>query len=163
MAVAGTAPRRSRGSARAMQLPLLDLPQFSPRYRIRQQGLVLRPDPGGMLAWSWARWSFIPPGAREPPAFPLNNARSDKLGSWPWKALQRRRCLVPTSSLGAAEAARTQGSAPRSHYSIQEGRPFLMAAGGRTYPILPLARLPTASRSSSPTPTPPSVSTTACR
>ena len=62
-----------------MQLPLLDLPDFPPRHRIgiKQRGLILRPngDADGALAWSWARWSLVPPGARELPPYPLNNAR----------------------------------------------------------------------------------------
>lgn len=116
--------------ARGMQLPLLDLPEFPPRHRIgiRQQGLILRPEPGGMLAWSWARWSLVPPGAREPPAYPLNNARSDKLGGWPWKAPQRQRWPVPASGFWEPEKpARAQGVTPWSYYSMQDGRPSLMA------------------------------------
>ena len=27
-------------------------------------------------------------GSQERPAYPLNNARADKLGAWPWKAVQ---------------------------------------------------------------------------
>ena len=73
--------------ARAMQLAVSDLPEFPPRHRIgiKQRGLILRPSTDGPLAWSWARWSLIPPGSREPPAYPLNNARADKLGVWPWE------------------------------------------------------------------------------
>ena len=50
--------------ARAMQLPVDPLPEFPPRHRIgiRQGGLILRPRGEGALAWSWARWSLIPPG-----------------------------------------------------------------------------------------------------
>jgi hypothetical protein len=53
--------------ARAMQLPLRDLPAFQSRHRIgiRRQGLILRPAPDGTLAWSRALWSLIPPGAIE--------------------------------------------------------------------------------------------------
>ena len=60
-----------------MQLSLADLPEFPPRHRIgiKQRGLILRPNGDGPLAWSWARWSLVPPGAKEPPAYPLNNAR----------------------------------------------------------------------------------------
>jgi len=67
--------------ARAMQLPLTDLSEFPPRHRtgIRRWGLILRPQGDGSLIWSWAKWSVIPPSATEPPAYPLNNARSDKL------------------------------------------------------------------------------------
>src|SRR4051794_18790922 len=66
--------------ARAMQLPLDDLPDFAPLHRIgiRQRGLILRPQQNGKLAWSWARWSLVPPGSRELPPYPLNNARADK-------------------------------------------------------------------------------------
>jgi putative SOS response-associated peptidase YedK len=76
-----------------MQLPLTDLPEFPPRHRIgiKQRGLILRPDGDGPLVWSWALWSLIPPGAKEVPAYPLNNVRSDKLKSWPWKAVSRQR------------------------------------------------------------------------
>jgi putative SOS response-associated peptidase YedK len=81
--------------ARAMQLPFEDLPEFPPRHRIgiKQPGLILRPDGDGPLRWSWARWSLVPPGAKEVPPYPLNNARADKLNAWPWKAVQRQRCL----------------------------------------------------------------------
>ena len=77
--------------ARAMQLELTDLPEFPPRHciGIRGRGLILRPDGNGPLVWSWARWSLVPPGSREPPAYPLNNARSDKLATWPWRGVQR--------------------------------------------------------------------------
>ena len=73
--------------ARAMQLPFDDLPDFPPRHRIgiKNRGLILRPTSEGALAWSWARWSLIPPGVMQPPAYPLNNARSDKLATWPWR------------------------------------------------------------------------------
>ena len=52
--------------ARAMQLAVADLPEFPPRHRIgiKQRGLILRPSGDGPLAWSWARWSLVPPGAR---------------------------------------------------------------------------------------------------
>ena len=76
------------GIARAMQLPFADLPELPPRHRIgiHGRGLILRPAGDGLLAWSWARWSLIPPGAKEPLPYPLNNARSDKLAAWPWNA-----------------------------------------------------------------------------
>ena len=63
--------------ARAMQVAVDDLPEFPPRHRIgiKQRGLILRPNRDGPLAWSWARWSLVPPGGRELPAYPLNNAR----------------------------------------------------------------------------------------
>ena len=85
--------------ARAMQLDLADLPDFPPQHRIgiKQRGLILRQDGDGPLVWSWARWSLVPPGAKELPPYPLNNARADKLNSWPWKAVQRQRCLTPAS------------------------------------------------------------------
>jgi putative SOS response-associated peptidase YedK len=116
--------------ARAMQLAVADLPEFPPRYRIgiRQRGLILRPAGDGPLAWSWARWSLVPPGAKEPPAYPLNNARSDKLGTWPWKAVARQRCLIPASGFWEPEKpARAPGSAPWSYYSMKDGRPFFIA------------------------------------
>jgi putative SOS response-associated peptidase YedK len=70
----------------------------------------------------------VPPGAKEPPAHPLNNARSDKLGTWPWKSVQRQRCLVPASGFWEPEKpARAPGSAPWSYYSTKDGRPFFMA------------------------------------
>jgi putative SOS response-associated peptidase YedK len=56
--------------ARAMQLAVADLPEFPPRHRIgiKDRGLILRPNgEEGPLAWSWARWSLIPPGSKEPP------------------------------------------------------------------------------------------------
>ena len=116
--------------ARAMQRPVTGLTDFPPRRRIgiRGRGLILRPDGGGPLVWSWARWSLIPPGAKEPPAYPLNNARSDKLGGWPWKAVARRRCLIPVSGFWEPEKpARAPGNAPWSYYSMQDGRPFFVA------------------------------------
>jgi putative SOS response-associated peptidase YedK len=102
--------------ARALQLPFDDLPDFPPRHRIgvRQRGLILRPaGEDGHLVWSWARWSLVPPGAREVPPYPLNNARSDKLGGWPWKTVRDRRCLVPASGFWEPEKpARAPGAAP---------------------------------------------------
>ena len=91
--------------ARAMQLDIPYLPEFSPRHRIgiKNRGLILRPTSDGPLTWSWARWSIILPGAKELPAYPLNNARSDNLNSWPWKALQRRRCLIPVSPASGSQ------------------------------------------------------------
>jgi putative SOS response-associated peptidase YedK len=116
--------------ARALQLPLTpDLPEFPPRHRIgiRRQGLILRPDKDGALIWSWARWSLIPPLSREVPPYPLNNARSDKLAGWPWKAVKHQRCLVPASGFWEPEKpARAKGTAPWSYYSLQDGRPFFM-------------------------------------
>lgn len=38
------------------------LDRRSHRIGIKQRGLILRPDPDGELAWSWARWSLVPPG-----------------------------------------------------------------------------------------------------
>src|SRR4051812_28781689 len=85
--------------ARAMQLPLADLPEFPPLHRIgiKQRGLILRPRHDGQLAWSWARWSLVPPGSRELPPYPLDNVRADKLDQWPWRAVQRQHCLIPAS------------------------------------------------------------------
>ena len=100
--------------ARAMQLPLLDLPEFPPRHRIgiTDPGLILRPQKDGPLAWFWARWGLIPFGSNSKP-LPFNNARSDKLGSWPWKGVQRQRCLVPASGFWEPEKpAREKGVAP---------------------------------------------------
>lgn len=116
--------------ARRMQLPLTDLPEFPPRHRIgiRNRGLILRPDGDGPLVWSWAKWSLIPPGAKEVPAYPLNNARSDKLASWPWKAVSRQRCLIPVSGFWEPEKpAKAPGSAPWSYYSMRDERPFFVA------------------------------------
>ena len=116
--------------ARAMQLAVADLPAFPQRHRIgiRQQGLILRPAGSGPLAWSWARWSLVPPGGREPPPYPLNNARSDKLDAWPWRGVQRQRCLIPASGFWEPEKpAGAKGVAPWSYYAMTDGRPFLMA------------------------------------
>jgi putative SOS response-associated peptidase YedK len=116
--------------ARAMQLAVADLPQFAPVHRIgiRQRGLILKPAAAGPLAWSWARWSLVPPGAREIPPYPLNNARADKLGAWPWKAVQRQRCFIPASGFWEPEKpAREKGVAPWSYYSMKVGQPFFMA------------------------------------
>jgi putative SOS response-associated peptidase YedK len=40
--------------ARAMQLPLADLPEFAPQHRIsiKDRGLILRPSRDGPLKWS---------------------------------------------------------------------------------------------------------------
>ena len=116
--------------ARAMQLSLLDLPEFPPRHRIgiKQRGLILRPNGDGPLAWSWARWSLVPPWTKQIPPYPLNNARADKLGAWPWKAVQRQRCLIPASGFWEPEKpAREKGVAPWSYYCMTDGRPFFMA------------------------------------
>ena len=88
-----------------MQLPLADLPDFPQQHRIgiKQRGLILRPDGDDWLIWSWARWSLVPPGAKEPPPYPWNNARSDKLATWPWKAVQRQRCLILASGFWEPE------------------------------------------------------------
>ena len=61
-------------------------------------------------AWSW--WSLVPPRAKEPPAYPLNDARSDKLGTSPWKSVQRHLCLVPAS--GFWETTSPRRSCPGS-------------------------------------------------
>src|SRR3954454_10777434 len=116
--------------ARAMQLPLDDLADFPPLHRIgiKQRGLILRPQEDGALTWSWARWSLVPPGSRELPPYPLNNARADKLDQWPWRAVQRQRCLIPASGFWEPEKpARAKGVAPWSYYSLIEGRPFFLA------------------------------------
>lgn len=117
--------------ARAMQLPLdVGLPEFPPRHRIgiKQRGLILRPRQNGTLGWFWARWSLVPPMSREVPPYPLNNARSDKLGTWPWKMVQQGRCLVPASGFWEPEKpARAKGTAPWSYYSMKKGEPFFMA------------------------------------
>ena len=116
--------------ARAMQRPVTDLTDFPPRHRIRirGRGLILRPGGDGALIWSWARWSLIPPGTKESPAYPLNNARSDKLTAWPWKPVTPQRCLIPVSGFWEPEKlARAQGSAPWSYYSMKDGRPFFVA------------------------------------
>ena len=116
--------------ARAMQCPVTDLTDFPPLHRIgiRRRGLILRPAGEGPLVWSWARWSVIPPGVKEPSAYPLNNARSDKLGGWPWKGLSRQRCLIPVSGFWEPEKpARAPGNAPWSYYSMRDGRPFFVA------------------------------------
>jgi putative SOS response-associated peptidase YedK len=77
--------------------------------------LILRPRENGQLAWSWARWSLVPPNSRERPPYPLNNARADKLDQWPWRAVQRRRCLIPASGFWEPEKpARAKGVAPWS-------------------------------------------------
>ena len=78
---------------------------------------------------SWARWSLTPLGSKEnPPSFPLNNARADKLSAWPWRAVQRHRCLIPASGFWEPEKlAREKGVAPWSYYSMTDGRPFFMA------------------------------------
>ena len=98
--------------ARAMQLPLDDLPEFPPRHRIgiKQRGLILRPSGDGPLAWSWARWSLVPPGSKVPPAYPLNNARADKLGGMAVEG--RPAAALPDPGervLGAGEASQGAG------------------------------------------------------
>ena len=118
--------------ARAMQLALADLPEFLPRHciGITDRGLILRSRKDGPLAWSWARWSLIPRGSREPPAYPLNNARSDKLDTWPWRAVQRQRCLIPATGFwGAREAG--QGAWERALVLLQHaGRPTVLPGSG---------------------------------
>ena len=116
--------------ARAMQLLFADLPEFPPRHRIdiRGRGLILRPAGDGPLIWSWAQWSLIPPGTKEPPANPLNNARSDKLMGWPWKVVSRQRCLIPVCGFWEPEKpARAPGNAPWSYHSLKDGQPFFVA------------------------------------
>ena len=116
--------------ARAMQLPFDDLPDFPPRHRIgiKDRGLILRPRKDGSLAWSWALWGLIPFGSHERPLHQFNNARSDKLGIWPWRGVQRKRCLVPASGFWEPEKpGRTAGKTPWSYYSMKDGRPFFMA------------------------------------
>ena len=116
--------------ARAMQLPFDDLPDFPPRYciGIKDRGLILRPRKDGFLAWYSALWGLIPFGSHERPLHPFNNARSDKLGIWPWRGVQRKRCLVPASGVWEPEKpAREKGAAPWSYYSMMDGRPFFMA------------------------------------
>ena len=72
--------------ARALQFELpTEFPNSTPLFRIgiKQRGLILRPVKDGALAWSWARWSLIPPFGKDMPPYPLNNARADKLSGWP--------------------------------------------------------------------------------
>jgi putative SOS response-associated peptidase YedK len=115
--------------ARAMKLDLADLPEFPPRHRIgiRQRGLILRPtaearSPGPGHGGAWCR------RVRRRCRRTLNNARADKLNAWPWKAVQRQRCLIPASGFWEPEKpARAKGAAPLSYYSMKDGRPFLMA------------------------------------
>ena len=79
--------------------------------------------PGPGRAGAWCRRA-----AKELPPYPLNNARADKLGAWPWKAVQRQRCLIPASGFWEPEKlAREKGVAPWSYYSMTDGRPFFMA------------------------------------
>ena len=116
--------------ARAMQLAVADLPEFPPQHRIgiKQRGLILRPVENGTLAWSWARWSLTPLGSMDQRPYPLNNARADKLGAWPWPPVQRQRCLTPATGFWEPEKlAREKGVAPWSYYSMTDGRPFFMA------------------------------------
>lgn len=117
--------------ARAMRVHSVpDLPAFPPRHRIgiRQRGLILRCDGDDGLEWSWARWSLIPLGSKEPPRYPLNNARSDKLDAWPWKAVRDQRCLVPASGFWEPEKeAGAKGNVPWRYYSMRDGMPFFMA------------------------------------
>ena len=93
-----------------MQLPLDDLPEFPPRHRIgiKQRGLILRPSGDGPLAWSWARWSLVPPGARSC-RLPAEQRPGDKLGAWPWKAVQRQRCLIPRAASGSRRSWPREG------------------------------------------------------
>lgn len=117
--------------ALAMQLamPMDDLPEFEPRYRIgiKQQGLILKPL-DGRLTWSWARWGLVPPGAKGPQRYALNNARSDKLGNWPWKTVAHKRCLVPTSGFWEPEKATgVKGTVPWRYYCMKSDAPFFMA------------------------------------
>ena len=77
----------------------------------------------------------MPPWAKEPPAYPLNNALSDKLSAWPWKAMQRRRCLIPVSGFCEPEKpAREKGVAPWFYYSMKGERPFRIAGLGSDAP-----------------------------
>ena len=47
---------------------------------------------------------------------------------WPWRAVQRHRCLIPASGFWEPEKpAREKGVAPWSYYSMTDGRPFFMA------------------------------------
>ncbi|SNB61647.1 Putative SOS response-associated peptidase YedK [Arboricoccus pini] len=116
--------------ARALQMPLLgEVQEFSPRYRIgiKQRGLILRPTTRG-LTWKWARWSLYIPGVKEQPPYPMNNARSDKLLAWPWRALSRQRCLIPATGFWEPEKlAREKGTAPWSYYTMKDREPFWMA------------------------------------
>ena len=106
--------------ARAMQLEVAELPDFPPRHRIgiRNRGLILRPAGDGPLVWSWARWSLIPPGAKKPPAYQLNNARSDKLTGWPWKAVSRHRCLISVSGFRKPDRAACRDGGAVDNYSV---------------------------------------------
>ena len=95
-----------------MQLPFDDPPEFPPRHRIgiKERGLVLRPNGEGPLARSWALRVLIPFGRSERPLHPFNNARSDKLGSRPWRAVHRKPCRVPASGFWEPEKpGRTSG------------------------------------------------------
>ena len=116
--------------ARAMRCPISGLSDFPPWHRIwiKQRGLILRPNYDGALVWSWAKWSLVPPGAKEPPAYPLSTVRSNQLTGWPWKTVAHRRCLIPVSGFWEPEKlARASGSAPWSYYSMRDDRPFFVA------------------------------------
>ena len=67
--------------ARAMQLSLAELPEFPPGHRIGHQAARSHsPAPSETASLAClVRRSSVSPGAKEPPAYPLNNARSDKL------------------------------------------------------------------------------------
>ena len=74
---------------------------------------------------------------------PINNARTDKLGSSFWKpSFEARRCLIPVSCF--AEAEGRPGSKTRTWFSPPEGEPLFAIAGfwrdsaewGRTYTMI---------------------------
>ena len=89
----------------------------------------------------------MPPGGKETPAYPLNNARADKLGGWPWKAVQRQRCLIPVSGFWEPEKlGPREGRRAWSYYSMRDERPFFVAAYEPRHRTQPRARSPTATR-----------------
>ena len=117
--------------ARAMQMSLDDLPEFPPRHRIgiKQRGLILRPSSDGPPAWSWARWSLIPPGSkrdRRPTRSTTPGPTSSAHGRG--SPSKGSAASIPASGFWEPEKpAGEKGAAPWSYYSMTDGRPFFMA------------------------------------
>ena len=134
-------PTPERGDPRhrpRMQVAVADLPEFPPRHRIgiKQRGLILRPSGDGPLAWSWARWSLVPPGrrrsrpTRSTTPEPISYAdglgrRSSASGAW-----------CPRADSGAREA-RPKGRGgflPLGHCPGKRLRLALLEAPGKADP-----------------------------
>jgi putative SOS response-associated peptidase YedK len=93
-------------------------------------GLVVASDAEGQYLVGTMSWGFplVMKGKNGQPLKPkpVNNARTDKLGSFFWRAsFERRRCLIPLNAWAEAQGAR--GSKTRTWLSLPGAETFAAA------------------------------------